>query len=73
MARLGKVRAVIRNNEMDKAQHIKQERKRRGLSQRQVAAMARVAQRTYARYEAGHRDMPDAVYELLLIKFAALG
>lgn len=53
---------------MEKALRIRKERQKRGLSQRQVAEMAHVAQRTYARYEAGDRAMPGAIYELLCIK-----
>lgn len=39
-----------------------------GLSQRQMAELACVAHRTYARYESGQRAMPQAVVELLKIK-----
>lgn len=31
--------------------------------------MCHIAQRTYARYEAGQRSMPEGLVELLAIKF----
>jgi transcriptional regulator with XRE-family HTH domain len=50
-------------------QRLRKIRKDRGLSQADVAEMAHIAQRTYARYEAGQRNMPDGLIELLAIKF----
>lgn len=55
---------------MTPEQKIRQIRKKRGLSQSDVAKMAHISQRTFARYESGQRSMPDGLVELLAIKFA---
>lgn len=47
---------------------IKAERQRRGLTQQQVADMAHVSRRNYARYESGELTTPGSVHELLCIK-----
>lgn len=48
-----------------RAAHIRQERKARGMTQRQAADLGRVALRTYSRFESGYRAMPKPVYALL--------
>lgn len=48
-----------------RAAHIRQERKARGMTQRQAAELGRVALRTYSRFESGQRDMSASVYALL--------
>lgn len=49
-------------------ERLRQIRKERGLSQTDIAKLAHVAQRTIARYEAGQRNMPDGMLELLALK-----
>jgi putative transcriptional regulator len=43
-------------------------RKQHGLSQTEAAALVHVSQRTWARYEAGHKPVPPSVAELFEIK-----
>jgi putative transcriptional regulator len=45
-------------------------RKQHGLSQTEAAALVHVSQRTWARYEAGHKPVPPCVLELFAIKVA---
>jgi transcriptional regulator with XRE-family HTH domain len=49
---------------------LKELRKQHGLSQTQAAALVHVSQRTWARYEAGHKPVPESVAELFAIKVA---
>jgi len=58
-----------RQTEMD-PEKLKALRKQHGLSQTEAAALVHVSQRTWARYEAGHKPVPPCVLELFAIKVA---
>lgn len=49
-------------------QKIKNLRNKHGLSQSAAAALVRVTQRSWARYEAGDRTPPDGMLELFCLK-----
>jgi len=51
-----------------KPEELKALRKQLGLSQSKAAALVRVTQRTWARYESGDRDPPEGVIELFCLK-----
>ena len=55
-----------------KPEELKDLRKTHRLSQSAAAALVHVSQRTWARYEAGHKPIPPCVLELFGIKVREL-